>query len=75
MINMTKPYKYQSFNIVDGNKVLSYFVNCKDRVSAENIMRDEMFYNGNTEEQIEGAVSRGSFNDNTVLFIIKTIEE
>lgn len=72
---MTKPYKYQSFNIVDGNKVLSYFVNCKDRVSAENIMRDEMFYNGNTEEQIEGAVSRGSFNDNTVLFIIKTIEE
>ena len=68
---MSQPFKYESYQIVEGNKVLKYFVNCKDRVSAENIMRDEMFYNGNTEEQIEGAVSVGSFNDNTAMFTIK----
>lgn len=72
---MCQPFTYESYQIVDGNKVLGYFVNCKDRASAENIMKDEMFYNGNTEEQIEGAVSVGYFNDNTVMFTIKTSEE
>jgi len=69
------PFKYESYSITDGNKILKYFVNCKNRASAENIMKDEMFYNGNTEEQIEGAISVGHYEDNKVEYIIKTNKE
>ena len=71
---MSTPFKYESYNIVDGNKVLGYFVNCKDRASAENIMKDEMFYHGNSEEEISGAVSTGLYEDNIVMYIIKVQE-
>lgn len=71
---MSHPFKYESYNIVDGNKVLGYFVNCKDRASAENIMKDEMFYHGNSEEEISGAVSTGLYEDNTVMYTIKVQE-
>ena len=72
---MDSPYQYQSYNIIDNNKILKFYVNCKNRASAENIMKDEMFYNGNTEEQIEGAISVGHYEDNKVEYIIKTNKE
>ena len=71
---MSHPFKYKAYNIVDGNKVLGYFVNCKNRASAENIMKDEMFYHGNSEEEISGAVSVGLFEDNTVCFLIEEVK-
>ena len=72
---MDNPFKYKSYSIIDGNKILKYFVNCKTRASAENIIRDEMFYNGNNEEQIEGAVSIGLFEDNIVCFLIEEVKD
>lgn len=69
---MSHPFKYESYKLVEGNKVLIYFVPCKDRASAENIMKDEMFFHGNSEEEITGATSTGLYEDNTVVYEIKT---